>query len=66
MPKKEKEGCDCGCCCGRGRFWWGVLAGIVITFVIRVLICGHGCMPGMKGCPMMGGPGAPPAQVEKK
>jgi len=64
MPKKKDEACNCGCCSGRGRFWWGVLAGIVVSAVIRCLICGHGCgMMGGGNCAMMKGA---PAQVEKK
>ena len=56
--KKAKESCDCGCCCSKGRFWWGVLAGIVVAVVVNVLICRHGC--GMMGgsCPMMKGASA--------
>lgn len=66
MAKKKEEACKCGsgCSCGRGRFWWGVLAGIVVSAVIRCLICGHGCgMMGGSGCPMMKGG---PAQTQSK
>jgi len=64
MPKKKKEEkCDCGCSCcgGRGRFWWGVLAGVVVAVVVNMLVCHHGCKMMGGNCAM---DKAAPAQVQ--
>jgi len=55
MPKKE-EG---HCCCGQGKFWWGVLAGVILAAALHAIVMCCWCpMRGGPGCPMMGGPAA--------
>jgi len=59
--KKKEEACDCGCCCSKGRFWWGVLAGIVVAVLVNMLICRQGCKMMGGNCMMMKGA---PAQTQ--
>jgi len=72
MAKKEKdeameghhhEGC---CCCGygggRGRFWKGVLVGLLAAWAYSRFCCHHACYGygGMNYCPAPMGQMAPP------
>ncbi len=48
MPRNGKnDGCHCG-----GRFWWGVLVGVILAAALH---CAVMCCR----CPMRGGPGCP-------
>lgn len=83
MAKKETEAMEGhhhheGCCCcgyggGRGRFWKGVLVGLLAAWVYCRLGCGRGlCHGGMMGgayCPAPHGQMAPdpaPKETPKK
>jgi hypothetical protein len=50
MPKESGEH---HCCCHSGKFWWGLLVGVVLAVVLHMAICMHCCRGGgMSGCPM--------------
>lgn len=51
MPKKESGGCRCG-----RKFWWGLLAGVVLAAALHAAVMCCRCpMKGGPGCPMAGG-----------
>jgi len=61
-----------GCCCcgyggGRGRFWKGVLVGLLAAWVYCRLGCGHHGMCGGGGyyCPSAQGQMAPPPAAKE-
>ena len=58
MPKKESGGCCGG---GRGKFWWGVLAGLILAVALHAAVMMGCCKKSMSDCPMARGT----AQAEK-
>jgi len=78
VEKEDMEGhMHEGCCCchgGRGRFWKGVLVGLLVAWAYCHFCChrmGMGCGGGMMYCPAPQGqmapvPGPAPKEAPKK